>query len=86
MKSIGTAYWNSPNTGATNESGFSTLPGGVRMFDGSFNAVRSNAYLWSATESSSSNAWIRTLSTNDDDVNRVAYSKSGGASIRCIKD
>ncbi|MFN6072835.1 MAG: fibrobacter succinogenes major paralogous domain-containing protein, partial [Bacteroidota bacterium] len=28
MKSIGTAYWNSPNTGATNESGFSALPGG----------------------------------------------------------
>ncbi len=36
MKSIGTAYWSSPNTGATNESGFSVLPGGYRYSDGSF--------------------------------------------------
>ena len=86
MKSVGTAYWNSPNTGATNESSFSALPGGVRMSNGSFNAVRSNAYLWSHSASSGSEAWIRTLSTNDGNVNRFAYPKSGGAYIRCIRD
>ena len=36
MKSVGTTYWNDPNTGATNESGFSVLPGGYRGTDGSF--------------------------------------------------
>jgi hypothetical protein len=86
MKSRGTSYWNSPNTGATNESGFSALPGGVRMFDGSFNAVRSNAYLWSSNELSNSDAWIRSLSSNDGRVIRVTNNKTIGASVRCIKD
>lgn len=36
MKSMGTTYWQSPNTGATNESGFSALPGGYRGFNSSF--------------------------------------------------
>ncbi len=62
MKSIGTAYWNSPNTGATNESGFSVLPGGCRSNDGSFNDIRLYAFFWSATESDSNLAWYRDLS------------------------
>ena len=87
MKSRGTAYWDSPNTGATNESGFSALPGGIRLFDGNFNAVRSNAYLWSADETSSSYAWIRTLDTDDGSVIRGFFgNKSAGASVRCIRN
>jgi uncharacterized protein (TIGR02145 family) len=31
LKEKGTAHWNSPNTNATNESGFSALPGGVMI-------------------------------------------------------
>jgi uncharacterized protein (TIGR02145 family) len=53
MKSFGTAYWNDPNTGATNESGFSVLPGGFRFSDGSFFNIRDFAFFWSATESES---------------------------------
>jgi uncharacterized protein (TIGR02145 family) len=86
MKSIGTAYWNSPNTGATNESGFSALPGGNRGSVGSFGSIRDKFYLWSAYESSSSNAWIRYLSSNDGSVIRESNNKSVGASIRCIRD
>jgi uncharacterized protein (TIGR02145 family) len=61
MKSIGTAYWSSPNTGATNESGFSVLPGGYRNSDGSFYDVRGSAFFWSATENDNSFAWYRFL-------------------------
>ncbi len=32
----GTSHWASPNSGATNESGFTALPGGRRFGDGSF--------------------------------------------------
>ena len=87
MKSIGTAYWNSPNTGATNESGFSALPGGYRNLDGSFtNVILVNAVFWSATDFDNTNAWNRYLSKDNDDVNRLYYNKSVGASVRCLKN
>ena len=31
LKEAGTLHWNSPNTGATNETGFTGLPGGYRV-------------------------------------------------------
>jgi uncharacterized protein (TIGR02145 family) len=86
MKTIGTAYWESPNTGAINLSGFSALPGGVRNSDGSFNYFRNYAFFWSATENSSVSAWYRYLGFNNGDVSRAYYSKSVGASVRCLRD
>jgi uncharacterized protein (TIGR02145 family) len=87
MKSIGTAYWNSPNTGATNESGFSVLPGGYRDGFGSFDGISSNAFFWSATESGSNNAWIRSLTIDNGNVYRDDnFSKSVGASVRCLQN
>ena len=86
MKSIGTAYWNSPNTGATNESGFSALPGGSRNFDGSFNNIRANAFFWSANEFDYNNALYRKLDYNNGNVNRTNNPKSVGYSVRCIRD
>jgi uncharacterized protein (TIGR02145 family) len=88
MKTIGTTtYWNSPNTGATNESGFSALPGGYRnSTDGSFRDVRYEVYFWSATESGSSRTWIRSLGSNYSFVGRGELHKSIGASVRCLRD
>ena len=89
MKSIGTAYWNSPNTGATNLSGFSALPGGSRIKDGSFNNLSNSAVFWRATEATEvnkNNAWSSRLDYNSDDVSRISYEKQLGASIRCLKD
>ena len=86
MKSIGTAYWNSPNAGATNESGFSALPGGFRLTDGSFNNLRSSAAFWRATEVDANGAWFSRLDYNSSNVSRNSYQKQLGASIRCLKD
>jgi uncharacterized protein (TIGR02145 family) len=87
MKSIGTAYWNSPNIGATNESGFSGLPGGVRTTSNSFNNIRNFAFLWSATEAGSVSAWYRYLYFVDSIVGRsLTNGKSSGASIRCLRN
>jgi uncharacterized protein (TIGR02145 family) len=86
MKSKGTSYWNSPNTGATNESGFSALPGGYRHSNGSFNNIRNNAYFWSASELNSTNALNRDLNYSNSNVNRTDNAKSVGYSVRCIKD
>jgi uncharacterized protein (TIGR02145 family) len=90
MKSVGTTYWNDPNTGATNESGFSVLPGGYRNFDGSFYGIRDAAFFWSATEYGGSTAWLRGLYYNGSYVSRFYFgsynSKSSGASVRCLRD
>jgi uncharacterized protein (TIGR02145 family) len=86
MKSVGTAYWNDPNTGATNESGFSVLPGGFRNTGGSFLYVRNFAFFWSATEYYSFYAWYRSLDSSYGDVARNGNIKSIGAAVRCLKD
>jgi len=86
MKSIGTAYWNSTNAGATNESGFSALPGGYRLTDGSFNNLRSSAAFWRATQVDANGAWFSRLDYNSSNVSRNSYQKQLGASIRCLKD
>jgi uncharacterized protein (TIGR02145 family) len=90
MKSVRTFYWNSPNTGATNESGFSALPGGFRNIGGGFENIRSNAFFWSATEGVSSIAWNRDLFYDQFYVKRNYFyfgvNKAVGASIRCLKD
>jgi uncharacterized protein (TIGR02145 family) len=86
MKSTGTAYWKYVNTGATNESGFSVLPGGYRVNVGSFFNISSTAFFWSATELDNNLAWNRHLHNNFGNVNRLYDYKSDGASVRCLRD
>ena len=57
----GTGLWYAPNTGATNESGFSALPGGCRYDDGGFYYWVTTQYFWSSTEYDTSSAWYRDL-------------------------
>lgn len=86
LKETGTTYWNSPNTGATNSSGFTALPGGNRYDYGTFFNVGSIALFWTTTEYNSSGAWARSLSYNIAEVYRGNYYKSNGFSVRCVRD
>jgi uncharacterized protein (TIGR02145 family) len=87
MKETGTTHWQSPNTGATNQSGFTGLPGGYRSYDGIFNDVMINGNWWSSSEGSSSNvAWTRYLHYNDTFAGFVTFNKIGGFSVRLVKD
>jgi len=86
MKSIGNAYWNDPNTGAINSSGFTALPGGYRNSDGSFYIIRDYAFFWSATELGFNGAWFRYLNFGNGGVDRNLNVKSVGASVRCLRD
>jgi uncharacterized protein (TIGR02145 family) len=88
MKETGTMHWTSPNTGATNESGFSALPSGfLNCTDGTFSNLGIFSIWWSTTPRySNSDAWIR--QTYYDNI--TAYSgcngfKHGGF-IRCLKN
>ena len=92
MKSLGTiegvnGLWVGSDEGTTNESGFSALPGGYRYNSGVFDGIGTNAYFWSATESTGGTAWHRYLYHGNSVVSRYDYGwKQGGYSIRCIKD
>jgi len=85
MKSIGTAYWNSPNTGATNESGFSALPGGFRG-NGGFALINGYAFFWSATQFDANRARMRYLYFDNGNVSRDTEPKAYGLSVRCLKN
>ncbi|MFA4907062.1 MAG: fibrobacter succinogenes major paralogous domain-containing protein [archaeon] len=86
MKEIGTTHWSSPNTGATNESGFSALPGGSRHYSGTYDYIGSYGYWWSAAEHDSGSAWYRDLNYNCSDVYRYYNGKRYGFSVRCVGD
>ncbi len=86
MKEAGTFHWILPNAGATNESGFTALPGGNRNVTGTFSNLGNNAYFWSSTEYSSTYAWLRALTFNNYDVSRINYAKTNGFSVRCLKN
>ncbi|MCX6829315.1 MAG: fibrobacter succinogenes major paralogous domain-containing protein [candidate division Zixibacteria bacterium] len=86
LKESGTAHWLSPNTGATNESGFTALPGGFRGRSGDYFAMGSYAVFWSATANWSEVAWFRCLFHSYAQVGRYSDYKQHGFSVRCVKD
>ncbi len=81
-----TTGWNAPNTGATNASGFSGVPGGYRSSSGFYNFNQTYGYWWTSTASSATVAWMRRLYFQDPHVYRSNYLKRYGLSVRCIKD
>jgi len=87
MKETGTTHWLSPNAGATNESGFSALPGGWRLDDGgSFIDFGGYGSWWSSTEISTYFAWFRDLYNYNVYISRNHHGKGNGYSVRLIKD
>jgi uncharacterized protein (TIGR02145 family) len=86
MKSTGTQYW-LLNEGATNESGFSGLPGGSRASDsGAFGNLGFLGWWWSASESGAETAWTRDLGLNSAGLVRFNNPKRDGFSVRCLRD
>ena len=86
LKEAGTMHWRSPNAGATNESGFSALPGGYQYGVRGFDYIGIWAYLWSSSESNDSHAWYRCLVCSQSHIQRLEYDKQLGFSVRCVRD
>lgn len=86
LKETGTTHWTTPNTGATNETGFTALPNGYRNGLGTYSNIGRSGYWWSSTENSSTGAWSSSMYYNDTDVYRSLFNKRYGFSVRCIRD
>jgi len=86
LKETGTSHWLSPNTGATNETGFTALPGGDRHNSGAFGGVGYIGFWWSATEVYTDGAWYWLMDYNSSMVGRGYNDKELGHSVRCVRD
>ena len=82
-----TTLWPSPNTDATNSSGFTGIPGGFCYFDGSFIAINDWGKWWSSSEDDTASAWHRTLYPSLGQIDRRNdLTKACGLSVRCLRD
>lgn len=86
MKETTLCHWTSPNFGATNSSGFTGLPGGLRSSTGSFASIQYSGYWWSTTLDGGNNPYIPFLAHDATYCPINSYAKGSGASLRFIKD
>jgi len=82
----GTGLWRNHNAGATNESGFSALPGGYRTDYANFAYLEGNAYFWTSTANDGDKAWFRSLSYYTIIIIDYYKFKTMGMSVRCVRD
>ena len=84
----GTGLWSSPNTGATNSSKFSALPGGNRNPKGSYKMLGYHIMIWTSTEYDATHAWTMMLDMTQSGILRdyKGVTKDYGISVRCVMD
>ena len=82
----GTGLWQSPNTDATNESGFTGLPGGCRCGAGTAAGIGIGGLWWSSSENDASSAWSRDLNNGNGNAFGYYGFKKFGFSVRCLRD
>ena len=86
MKETSTAYWKPPNAGATNESGFTALPGGNRISDG-FIELGNSASYWSSSAYHSNWVYFRLLVYDTPYLSLSSgANKIRGYSVHCVKN
>ena len=88
LKEAGNVHWALPNSDATNESGFTALPSGLVDNLGNFANLTSSVLFWMSTETVGDPTTARHIACtkNNGQASIASYSKSGGYSIRLIKD
>lgn len=87
LKEEGTMHWASPNLGATNSSGFTALPGGLRYDDGTFEYLTYYGTWWTYVMGDTLEPWDRDLYYDTTNVGRYDNEYvNWGCSVRCVKD
>jgi uncharacterized protein (TIGR02145 family) len=89
LKESGFTHWTewSIPIPATNETGFTALPGGTRHNDGVFYIIDYSGYWWSSTQTDTgSGAWGRDLNFGDNNLYATGEYAKEGWSVRCVQD
>ncbi len=86
LKETGLCHWLSPNTDATNSSGWTGLPAGYRYFNGTFFYIGNFGFWWGSSENDTTIGWPRALEYTSGNFGIEYNGKEVGYSIRCIKD
>jgi len=86
LKDTGTNDWNPPNTGATNSTGFTGLPGGYHDNHHDLWEIGDKGMFWSSTEAGTNSSWAYGLFTDATELHHNGAPKNYGFSVRCIKD
>ena len=88
VKEAGFAHWASPNTGATNNTGFTALPGGIHSDGVGFSYLSLYSYLWSASELEENEEMAKNTGLFYDYEGMASQfsSKTIGLSARCLMD
>jgi uncharacterized protein (TIGR02145 family) len=84
----GTGYWNSPNESASNSSGFSGLPNGLRNYIGVYNSININGFWWSTSINTTEPdyAWVDGLMFGGGPLVIYGAPRKTGISVRCLRD
>ena len=82
----GTGLWWTPNEGATNETGFTALPGGNRYCGPGFSNFSGFGFWWTSTAASPTEALFRWMGFGNSDVLFGSLYNNDGISVRCVKD
>jgi uncharacterized protein (TIGR02145 family) len=90
LKDTGTLKWLTPNTGATNNTNFTALPGGMR-FGTSFTQWRVSGIWWTNSQFSSNDAYSKSLNYLDTKIasgysTNLPLNKNNGYSVRCLRN
>lgn len=87
LKEAGISHWGSPNTGASNSSGFTAFPAGYRIGStGTFDKLTWHTYLWSSTQKDAITAFRRQLKFDSEGVAIFYGDLKSGFSVRLVKD
>jgi uncharacterized protein (TIGR02145 family) len=88
LKESGTGHWMSPNLGASNDFGFTALPGGYRtgLSAGAFHALGYYGLWWASTEDAMDYARARLMTFDASEIAPGVGLKKDGLSVRCVKD
>ncbi len=88
LKEAGTEHWDSPNEGATNESGFTALPGGYLANNGYFTNVKIHGGWWTSTQHETQSTYVynRVLLNSSISVSKFYDFKRTAFSVRCVKN
>jgi uncharacterized protein (TIGR02145 family) len=85
LKEAGTSHWNTPNSGATNSSGFTGLPAAYRHYNGNYLDIGNYANIWTTTVGNPYSTY-RNLRYNTTTLDNYTQQRQYGFSIRCLKD